>query len=362
MIYLVLVEFNSLSTQDHPRRPRKKKQPENMADKQAPAFDFGLEDQQVVLFNLAHRRQAIVSPKPAIRFLAILSADDLEDQADLDRIKERLGVTGPVFSMPLRQMFLICKSPEMQASMQYNGTKLTSLTKLHGAAKEAGKSDFDTNHAERKTGKTGASISAQLRKADVKRKSARHTKALNRKFKSDKATRTMSAAIPSALNVPEHQFAVITVMRDLSPQVLKGKADPEPLVVFLGGFANEPAADLYIKDVLQIADDQLDYDVVAMQQWLFPEHVDEEKIDEVYADKELDVIMRRRKVEIAKAQKYSSFEQAHPGQQHPDKEEVQSFEEWQAQIGVTADNANDANDRNNVHGLPRVEEPEVSNE
>ena len=114
------------------------------------------------------------------------------------------------------------------------------------------------------------------------------------------ATRDTSSNVrtfPSKRMCANQRFAVVSVLVDKDKQVRLGRRLPEPIVRVYGCFNSQKQARTFIREELASHVGEFDIDVVDMYEWLFPQSLDPEKIEEEFRDSEINDIMQHAKVE-----------------------------------------------------------------
>lgn len=115
-------------------------------------------------------------------------------------------------------------------------------------------------------------------------------------------------SVPGALQRRRQNFVVILVLEDITKPVMQGHDDPEPLILFIDCFEDETSARNYMSDVLSKYVYYHNMFLVEMYEWLFPEDLVYDKMDERYRDEEQNKIMQAKK---EKEKELKDFEKEH---------------------------------------------------
>lgn len=115
-------------------------------------------------------------------------------------------------------------------------------------------------------------------------------------------------SVPGALQRRRQNFAVILVLEDITKPVMQGHDDPEPLILFIDCFEDESSARDYMSNTLSKYVYYHNMFLVEMYEWLFPEDLVYDKMDERYRDEEQNKIMQAKK---EKEKELKDFEKDH---------------------------------------------------
>jgi hypothetical protein len=194
----------------------------------------------------------------------------------------------------------------------YHRGVVSEVIETYAKCKRLSDADFAQSREEKKSGRTKASIYYKRKKA--KSTSSSREAVLKNKFSEDVASGKLAAAaggrLSSGTQLIGQKHAVIIIVHDLRPDTLKHMQDAEPLVFVLGAFDTVEEAVRYIKQTAYSLPECKPYtfDVIEMQQWLFPEAVEEEKLNESYVgNAEQNALMNFRKTERTRVSEYTNW-------------------------------------------------------
>jgi hypothetical protein len=261
--------------------------------------------QQIILFNLCHKRQRPRSAHPGFRLLG--SFPSVEGAADF--CNQHYPTTDEtVFAGNLHQLIPICAAATNQSDPVHTQTLVDRLIKLHTEDLELRGKDFDKNLEGQKTGGSGQSVDAKRRRYAKERKKSGRVKIVEEKFKENtKELRGVNNGITADKTLINQTCAVIVTLLDITPDALKGDAELQPLVAVLY-VGSETDCKVYSKYTASKAYKDCAIDVVSLYQWCFPEHVDLDKIrEEVYGNEKLNTIMDTRKKNNIKIKEYEEW-------------------------------------------------------
>lgn len=290
------------------------------------------ETQQFGLLNIAYKQQRPKKERPAFRFLGFK-----ETKADIiHHAKTQVHPVDPHCALHLAEagkVVLICTTLERQQDLKYISEKVQLLQDLHAQDTKRRDEEFQENIKNKSQGQTGTSINKQLentKKKKGKGKGKNKIKNFNIRQRALKASRVkpkkisnplmkgkdFSAQINKALRVNDlpptaemrkQKVVVITVIPDITLEVLKGNADPEPGIIFWRSFDTYDAAHEWTTTKGKKYIRNYPLDIVDCYEWIFPADVDIEKLNEGFRNPEQERIMNQRKKE---------------------KDKVSDFEEW----------------------------------
>ena len=272
----------------------------NMSDNAIPFED---ESQKVVLLNITHRNQIPKSKIPGFRICGAFP--------DINRLKQHaLSVGGPtsfgganLLKADTHKKFLICSSWEKQQNADYVMKKIEDLTERYGKLLQFHTEEFNENKQKRQQGKTGLSSSEKIKKHTSRKQ------ILDKKFDEESRKGSESGEVSRVAEVRKQSVAVISVIDDISPSVLNGLEDPEPIIIVWGCFEDDKQAKHYIYNTASKRVKDVMLDIVNMYEWSYPtemaKHVDE--IDEDYRHPTLSKVMSSRKKQKASVMSYEEW-------------------------------------------------------
>lgn len=310
--------------------------------------------QRILIFNVAHRGQRPIKDRPATRLNAVFEKPliDPDNPTAPTEAKLWLDMVGDqlygcnLWQCPLGKWFLLCKNMERQSNPQYAIKKINVLKQLHERHRQRRDADFQNMRKLQSQGETGMSLEKQRLMAQKqakdraeKRQKARSSsrlQALRAKGKGadpieavyeqqkpqSKTSAPNDAFVPrqdSDLNhntkfgtntTPQHltvkgqDYAVVSWLRDITKASMSGGDDPEPACIVWRVFPNFDMARKWIEDIGKNVVRYFDMEVVDMNEWLFPEDVDREQMQEGYRDAEQGRMMDAIKNEKRKVENY----------------------------------------------------------
>lgn len=276
-----------------------------------PPLPFQDPNQNVFVVNIAHRQQRPVSKIPAFRICG-----GFKDVAKLKRHVMSVGGDkayggATIHGVASHKKFLLCSSLEKQQNADYVMNKIEEITNLYVDMINFHNEEFESNKAMKRQGMTGLS---KREKVSVSKNSTRK-KLLDKKFKELESKGEETGEVMRNAEVRNQKVAVVSVMDDLTPSVLKGLEDPEPVIIIWGCFESDEKARHYILNTAQERVKDVNLDVYNMYEWAFPTEVNVEEIEEQHRDATLDKVMKSRKKQ---------------------KTAVMTFEEWCKEEGKQA--------------------------
>lgn len=257
------------------------------------------DDHAVNLLNISYQTHRPSSMFPAFRLLGSFP--------DVDTMKAHIKNYYDPSDCSLwytfsHQLMPICLTHERQQDKAYCEARVADLIELYTKSHESSQQDFENNVEEGKTGTTGESLFAKERK---------RTEHINEEKKQDAPEHMRAlpkvAPLSAASALMGQKFAVVIMLRDLRQEVIDLTFQPEPVIMVLEVFDNYEKAIFYAKHTGSKAYPICALDVIEMYNWIFPEHIDTDKLSEVYGNTELDHIMTGRKDANANSAKYIAY-------------------------------------------------------
>lgn len=308
--------------------------------RKATLADVIIPEQQLVLFNIAHKNQCPRNSRPAYRILGffenkktmkkhaemILKATD-----DKSRCNMHMAEVG--------KKVVLCESLKRQTDQKYVSTKTKLISEKYLDDDQHRKKEFDANKANQRVGVAGQSILHRRHDKATARRRALEAYAQIQQHKvpepllkgPPQQTQTTLPMIQTAETTEEAKnepdvvavshtvlgqtFAVMSCIPDNTPGAMKGRSLPEPIVIFWRAFGSEKEAMDWVLGVGSKAITHVDLDVVECYQWQFPEDVDREKIKEGFRTKELQNVMNQKKAgheEVADFERWCDSEKIKP--------------------------------------------------
>jgi hypothetical protein len=268
--------------------------------------DWDSEDHQYYLVNIGHREQRPKCAAPALRILAAYATR--EECIAQGQKFHALDPDMSIWMYRLHEPFALCRTTALQQDATYVARKVQQLENLYDKHTLAAQKDFDTNVAERKTGAQNMSLHRQLEKKKENQQNHPKTHLENARFKQAKVgLKEASQAVPDGIDKREQRFAVIRVLQDIDPQVLKNVKEEEPVVTIDGFFETELGATAWTEKVGANHVINENMDVVSLYAWLHPTKVDTKKIKEKYRNPEQNLIMEQKKAEKDRVSNYERW-------------------------------------------------------
>lgn len=279
-------------------------------------------DQQWVVVNLAHRGQRPKKERPAIRILGFFA----QREEAIDYIQQATSFLSGcnLWLFPVSKYITICQTMERQQHATYGPTKAELLLNKYMEDKKRRDAEFAANRTNKQQGKQGLSFDRLRKENRLKRESKRTStrrSALKRKAELQK-TQVLPTNTPQdqmergVREVPGHllrrkqDFVVVSILKDVSKHVLSQEQDPEPVLIFWRAFPSYAIAKAWTKTMGARHVTNVSLDIVDAYEWLFPEDVDMEHVDEGYRNSEQDKVMRQRKIEKDKVLDFESWHKA----------------------------------------------------
>lgn len=259
----------------------------------------------------AHRKLHPSSTRPALRVLGFFH----DENGVFDNWKEELrdanvvvhdpesgapvSRLGDLHKVPVLKYMLIPKTAERDRSLDYVTSKIDAVKAAHMEAHEYAQREFREHVARRATPEqqTTPEQTTPEQRAPAKKKTTSTRATALRKTDEDALqdrTKREVSRVPRSLELRDQNFAVIVSLPDITKDVLKGRDDPEPVVMLLDAFATCEEAEAYVQSLENVVF-SVHLDVVEMYAWLFPEDVDYDQVREKYRNPEQDKIMQEKK-------------------------------------------------------------------
>jgi hypothetical protein len=279
-----------------------------------------------ILCNFTHLEHRPMSRFPGFRILGAFS--------NIEQLKshQRLHYPTPecsMFALAAHELSAICSCTEKQNDPEFINQHVETIVKLYEDSIEKINEDFEENVQKSATGKVGKSTFAKT----TKTKKSEKQKFVTQKYKQTVENMPKTNVLSASACVAKQSFAVIITIKDTRPHALTGECEKEPLLAVLDVFATEENAQVYAKYTASRHYGKCSIDVVDMYEWCFPEHIDIDKIKEVYAQEKLNHIMQGRKDQIETTKKFEEWCSANNVEpQYVDVDETQPQESIADQI------------------------------
>ena len=293
------------------------------AEQQAPATEikhqfssFDDVSQKWLVVNFAHRDQRPKKDRPSLRFLGVFeNAQDADDYIK-EAAPQLVGCN--MWKVELGKWLIVCKNMARQQDPEYTTNKIEHMKQLYAFDKVRRDADFNKNKEEQKQGAKDLSVDTKRLEAAGKRKKklSSRLRALRAKAKGSgnprQDERLNDVSTPGTSDVPTHllrrkqDYVAVSWMRDITKVVNQGSDDPEPCCIVWRVFATYDMATEWVRGMGSRYIRDYDLEIVDNYEWLFPEDVDRDKIQEAYRNPEQNRIMLQRKAE---ADKVVEFEQ-----------------------------------------------------
>lgn len=242
------------------------------------------DDHALTLLNIAHKNHRPRSRYPGFRILGAFP----DTQTMQDHISKYYDNSEcSLLAVPTHQLMPIFTSTEKQQDITHVQKHTELLVDLYSKHIAKTDSDFKENINASKGGKVGESLYGKGK--------AKSAVAVDTKFEETVKELKKTGSLSGSACIAKQNFAVIIIIPDSRPEALSGLIDKEPLLSVLDVFATEDDATKYAKYTASKQYPKCTIDVVDMYAWGFPEHVDTDKIQEVYGSDQLNDIMSGRK-------------------------------------------------------------------
>lgn len=231
------------------------------------------ENQKFVLFNIAHIEQRPINSRPSFRVIGFFPSE-------AKAIAKASSMPGDcsIFMAPVGAHNLLCSSLTNQNDPNYVSSKISTILKMNEDIAASHTGDFKKRTSEPNVA-GGSSTTSQPSSHSYK------------SVDPPSGCKEVSDFMQSNA-VRNQTFSVCSSQRDLTVQL---NDPPEPIVIFWRSFQTEADATDYVTNTLSKDVTNLNIDVVDMYEWIFPEDVDRDKLNEGYRNKELNTIMAKRK-------------------------------------------------------------------
>lgn len=255
------------------------------------AMPLTVPEEKFALFHIAHRAQRPNHREPAFRIIGLFPTMD-----ELRRHAAQIGaVNCSQWQAPTHHLVACCWSPERQMDNVHQEKQRTVLLTLHSR-----ESDFEENVQSAGRGERCASMYAREALAAQRAPAPGYTQ-----VGMPDATKLASTAL-----VARQNFFVVIVLRDLREVVLHGMEPPEPLFAVLRAFANLEDATFYAKHTAHKAYPACNVDIIDACEWVFPESVNRDELQEEYGIERVGQVMQARKRDMQGAKDYERVYEA----------------------------------------------------
>lgn len=284
---------------------------------------FEDKSQDQVVHNLSHIGQRPKQEFPAFRLLGAYN-NDKSATAYIQEVAAKIPCN--MYMSKMRQWVLICKTMERQLDTEYCKRKVEELKGLYQQDVMKRQKEFKENKEAQKMGSTNWSIEHQKQQTDKKKKkklssriqAMRQSKKQKEKEKQkehgkDNPSASVKVAIPGVDEVPQElirrkmDYAVVSIMKDITPAALQGSDAPEPAFIVWRFFPTYELAKEWMSGVGAIYILNYPTDAVDAWEWLYPENVDMNLVQEAWRNPEQNKIMMHKKSEPAKVAEFEQW-------------------------------------------------------
>jgi len=304
------------------------KRTEPLAEEQqqaVPIPDWQDDQQQQLVVHITGRQQKPRADKAGVQLLASFRTPEQAAKYGQD-----LYATMPechVWQVQVGQWFLLCKSIDRQRNNAYVMRKIDQLKQLHNKHKQFRQQDFQQNRDQKQKGPLAQSLDQQkmLKRNQRKRRVTRASSRLAAlKLKTSGGISAIPETpevvtpavppktgyvgqVPTSFMVRKQNYAVVSWMKDITPEVMRGSDDMEPACIVWRSFDDYPTAKKWLEEVMCKLVRDFDLEIVDLYEWLYPEHVDREKMQEGFRNKQQEQFMLRRKTDKAEVKDFQHW-------------------------------------------------------
>ena len=278
-----------------------------------PPLPFKTDAQSIYLLNIAHVNQHPHCSVPAFRILGGFSSSE-DAQAFVQQVGVQSYGGAAIHMTEAHKKTLLCSSLKRQQNPEYVMHKIEATTKRYIDMLNRNKSEFLHNYKNKKQGKVERP-SNNTSSDDTKTTSYQVLK--NKKIKElEKKSKRIPNVLSRQVEVRGQRFAVISIMEDNDPCVLKGMDENEPIIIIWQCFDTEDDAKHYIKNTAKEKVTSLHMDIYNMYEWIYPTLLNPDQVQEDYRNDRLDKIMKSRKSNRKQVMQFEEFCQS-VGQETP---------------------------------------------
>jgi hypothetical protein len=273
--------------------------------------------QNFVVVNVAHRGQRPKKDRPAFRLLGAFETAAEANEYIKMAAPQLTGCN--MWRVPIQKWMLICKTMERQQDEMYTTSKIELLKSMYLQDQARRDAEFAKNRENREMGATDLSLEAQKKSAQKRKtkKVSSRLKALRSRGQTQgkiQASQDLNlCSSPGTNDVPSHlvrrkqDYAVVSFMKDVSRPVLLGADDPEPSCIVWRFFATYEMAQKWMKGIGARYIRGFDTEIVDNYEWLFPEDVDRDKVQETWRNPEQNKIMMQQKTEPGRVAEFEQW-------------------------------------------------------
>ncbi len=212
---------------------------------------------------------------------------------------------GDLHKLRLLNYMLIPKNSVRERDAEYTEEKIEDLKKIHVNHLKMSMEEFEKHHIERSQGQMGLSLEKQCEKAKEKRNKSSRYKAI--KARGEERERREDAKevarVTRMMELRGQKFAIIIILMDVSKDVLAGKDDAEPAVLIIDCLDTLREAEEYMGTLKNYVF-YTNIFIVDMYEWLAPDDIVMDEINEKYRNPEQDRLMREKKNQKYELEKY----------------------------------------------------------
>lgn len=281
------------------RRGETQKQSSKQQSKDVNIFD---ETQQIAAVTLINRFQRPSKEFPAFRFLGFFQ--DIHKlkthyQTKLAHIMPNCNIHGA----PRGKWILIAKNTQRQNNAEYVKNKIENVKKAYYEHSKKEASNFKKIKETKEHGSTGYSTHSKISKI---RKSTR-IRALKKHAK--KLPKLELKEIPRDAEIRHQDFVVVSVIPDLTTEVLHGQDDPEPIIAFWRAFGDKQEAKEWIESSASNVIRSVHLDLFDSYEIIRPTNDSTvlEQIEESWRNSEQHNIMSHKKYESKRVQEFRDY-------------------------------------------------------
>jgi hypothetical protein len=299
-------------------------------------------EQNWILINVAHLEQSPHSRVPQFRLCGAFAHKMINgENMILRHVQEVGGVKAygnvNLLTTEMHKKFLICTSFKKQMDSEYVQQKIQEVTLAYQQHNQYCKEEFEakklqyreeqkkqkeqssaTTTTTNSNGVKDMSKKSTLTKEELQARLNHHkklgqrgsdarTKLLNQKFDQHKKQGREAGRVSRNAELRCQNFAVVSIIPDMTPAVQAGLEEPEPVVIVWACVDTEDAGKQYIYNTAAEKIEDLSLDIFQMYEWISPTELKSEQVEEGYRNPTLDAIMKTRKKQKTAVSDYEKW-------------------------------------------------------
>lgn len=278
-----------------------------------PHIPFKDPRQNFALINIAHRHQRPCSNVPQFRICGAFEHRVVDGRNLISEYVEQVGGQSAygdatLLTTAMHTKFLICTSWEKQKDDDYVQRKIDAVTLAYDKNNQYHKQEFEENRKRIRDPKpTPQSVAEKKTNLRKKPTETSRKELLDKKFKEFCQKGRRTGGVSRNAEVRNQTVCVVSIIPDLTEPVLKGREDPEPVIIIWACLPDERWAKHYIYDSAASKVGNMSLDVFNMYEWIAPTELKVNDVEEEFRDPTLNKIIKNQKQQKAAVMKFEDW-------------------------------------------------------